>query len=248
MDIKVPKFNRKKIISVIKREVNCEIIVEKPIEKIVELEVEIENEIEVPKVVVEEVEVERQIDQEIEVVEWKIVPNYIPKMREARIEVSKVTKDPHIVAIPVICERDYEIDTKIQVPVFGSEILEMDKEIDDEFLRDGIVNNIHKKGIYEEENGELEKEIQRLRNSQFNIKEYNLKVKKNAYLEADLYEVRSRRLAIEKDIARLQELITKKQNYQIESKIPDPEIPGLTQKLLSLLVENRTLVDKAKVY
>ena len=194
VDVHVPKFNTRTNEHVIRKDVRCEVVVEKPVPVQKNVEVLIENVIERPHYVEEvehrEVKYDQVIEEEYEVLVQKVreveVEKQIVVPRKTRTQ-EPVTRDHH-------GHHDHHVDTTVVHPVEGHEINEGDVEITDEEITHRIRQNRERTSRFHEENRRLEQELASLRHS-FTGKELhklNSIVKHNADLKAHTSELTSR--------------------------------------------------------
>jgi len=194
VDVHVPTFNTRATESIIRKDVRCEVVVEKPVPVRKNVEVLVENVIERPIYIEEvehrEVKYDQVIDEEYEVL--------VQKVREVHVEKQIVVPRKTRVQEPVVQDHythhDHHVETTVVHPVEGHEINEGDVEVTDEEISHRIRQNRERANRFHEENKKLEHELASFRHSVSggNLHKLNSIVKVNADLKAHTSELTSR--------------------------------------------------------
>jgi len=245
--IEVPHFRTLPNEKVIRKEVVCEVIKEKPVPVEKEIEVVVERKIERPiyKEVIEEHEV--IVDQVIEEEYDVLIPNIIKRevQKHYKIPVRRVTQKP--IEKEQLYETDVTVRTDIEVPVRAGEVEERPKEIRDPDLDARTQKNRQEAIRMNNENRGLHNKITQLKERAGKTNELNSLERDKAHLKAELSELRSRLDIAQQDKQRLHGLkgeIPKK--VKIDYNIPDREMGQLRNELLDLVNENNRLIEQVK--
>ncbi len=249
IQVNVPNFRPTQSENVLRKQVQCEVIVEQPIEVRTTKEVVVENVIERPRYIEQVETVEIPIDQVIEEEYEVVVPNIIRKEVVKEIMVPQRTITQRGREHTEHYNRDLPVGVNVQVPVDGGEVLERDEQILDDDLARRINENRNGASRLSQENARLVAEIQQLKaaTNPRCLEPLNHALRTKAQLDADYSELQSRVDIIRQDKQRLEDLIRTNPNYHnVEVKVPSRQIAHRAEELRRLLQENERLVQQAR--